>query len=99
LQAVLEAEWQRLKEASTPQERRERAEFRKRYRWFFRRSSCWDADHMVPVAEGGDHALDNIRTLCVPCHQRVTRELAKRRAAQQRRARRKLRGTVSTLLR
>ena len=31
-------------------------------------------DHIVPVAEGGTHAQDNLRTLCVPCHKQVTRE-------------------------
>lgn len=29
----------------------------------------WDADHIVAVKEGGgDCGLDNIRTLCIPCH-------------------------------
>lgn len=32
-------------------------------------NSLWDADHMVPVSEGGGCCgLDNIATLCVPCH-------------------------------
>jgi 5-methylcytosine-specific restriction endonuclease McrA len=45
------------------------------------RTSFWDADHKVPVIEGGGECdLDNIRTLCIPCHQRVTAELAARRA-------------------
>ncbi len=40
------------------------------------RRSLWDADHMVPVAEGGGQCdLDNLRTLCLPCHQEVTSEL------------------------
>lgn len=46
----------------------------------------WEMDHVVPVAEGGGSCtLDNLRTLCVPCHRRVTRELrgrlAERRSA------------------
>jgi 5-methylcytosine-specific restriction endonuclease McrA len=82
---VLAAEWQRVKMASTARERRERAEFRKRYRWFFRRRSYWDADHIVPVVEGGGECtMANIRTLCVPCHQRVTKDLARRQASQRR---------------
>ena len=41
----------------------------------------WDIDHIVPVVEGGgDSGLENLRCLCIPCHRRVTRELAGRRA-------------------
>lgn len=44
-------------------------------------SDWWDADHITPVVEGGGECgLDNLRTLCIPCHARVTRELARRRA-------------------
>jgi 5-methylcytosine-specific restriction endonuclease McrA len=40
------------------------------------RRSLWDADHILPVAEGGGECdLDNIRTLCLICHRRVTQEL------------------------
>lgn len=46
-----------------------------------RRKSWWEADHIQPVVEGGDSSLDNIRTLCIPCHRGVTRELAVRRRA------------------
>lgn len=47
--------------------------------------SLWQADHIVPVVEGGGGCgLDNLRTLCVPCHKRETRELARRRAASRR---------------
>src|SRR6478672_9438921 len=38
------------------------------------RKSWWEADHIVPVVEGGDSHLENIRTLCVPCHRQVTAE-------------------------
>ena len=32
--------------------------------------NAWHADHIVPVyAGGGMCQLDNLRTLCVPCHQ------------------------------
>ena len=48
------------------------------------RRSLWDADHILPVAEGGGQCdLDNIRTLCLPCHREVTAQLRlrlKRRA-------------------
>ena len=46
------------------------------------RKSLWDADHIVPVVEGGGECdLDNIRTLCLKCHRAATSELRKRRAA------------------
>jgi 5-methylcytosine-specific restriction endonuclease McrA len=50
-----------------------------------RRTSLWDADHMVPVAEGGGECdLANLRTLCLKCHRQETaalRERLRRRAA------------------
>jgi 5-methylcytosine-specific restriction endonuclease McrA len=49
--------------------------------------SSFDMDHIVPVVEGGGACgLDNLRTLCRPCHRAVTAELAKRRAAARRAA-------------
>ena len=43
------------------------------------RRSLWDADHIVPVAEGGGQCdLDNLRTLCVACHREATRRLRQR---------------------
>jgi len=45
-----------------------------------KRSSLWDADHIVPVVEGGGVCdLSNLRTLCVHCHRVVTRDLRVRR--------------------
>ncbi len=47
------------------------------------RRSLWDADHIVPVCEGGGECdLANLRTLCLLCHRRVTQELRVRRKAQ-----------------
>lgn len=47
----------------------------------------WDADHIVPVVEGGGECgLENYRTLCKPCHKRETAALARRRAAARRQA-------------
>lgn len=47
--------------------------------------SGWEADHIVPVAKGGGQCgLDNYRTLCTPCHKRVTAQL-KRELAEARR--------------
>ena len=43
------------------------------------RRSLWDADHLLPVAEGGGQCdLDNIRTLCLLCHRQATADLRKR---------------------
>ncbi len=46
--------------------------------------SLWEADHVVPLAEGGSYSLDNIQTLCVPCHKEKTAEQAARKAKQRR---------------
>ncbi len=43
------------------------------------RRSLWDADHIRPVAEGGGQCdLDNLRTLCLPCHREATAHLRRR---------------------
>lgn len=43
------------------------------------RKSLWDADHILPVAEGGGECdLANIRTLCLRCHRAATLELRAR---------------------
>jgi 5-methylcytosine-specific restriction protein A len=45
------------------------------------RRSLWDADHSIPVAEGGGECdLANMRTLCLKCHRAATSELRKRLA-------------------
>jgi 5-methylcytosine-specific restriction protein A len=43
------------------------------------RKTWWEADHILPVVEGGDSNLENMRTLCIPCHRGVTSELRARR--------------------
>ena len=46
-----------------------------------KRKSLWDADHVVPVMEGGGECdLSNLRTLCLKCHRAVTGELRRRHA-------------------
>ena len=43
------------------------------------RKSLWDADHIVPVAEGGGQCdLSNMRTLCLLCHREATAALRAR---------------------
>lgn len=43
-------------------------------------ADLWEADHILPVSEGGDHDPQNLRTLCQPCHKQQTRRLVNRRA-------------------
>lgn len=53
---------------------------RKRFEkeWGSRRN-LWDADHIVPVAEGGGECdLSNMRTLCLHCHRAATADLRRR---------------------
>jgi 5-methylcytosine-specific restriction enzyme A len=50
--------------------------------WGLRRH-LWDADHIVPVAEGGGECnLSNMRTLCLKCHREATAQLRARLVAQ-----------------
>ena len=47
----------------------------------------WQSDHINPVAEGGGSCgLDNLRTLCTPCHAVETARLAARLAETRRNA-------------
>jgi 5-methylcytosine-specific restriction protein A len=73
-----EAAWRQLKRL------RGAARLRNLKEWGLKslsRKSLWDADHIVPVVEGGGECdLANIRTLCLKCHRAATAELRKRRA-------------------
>ncbi len=43
------------------------------------RRSLWDADHILPVVEGGGECdLRNLRTLCLRCHRAATAQLRAR---------------------
>lgn len=45
------------------------------FKQFQARNRLYDIDHVVPVALGGGSAgLDNLVTLCVPCHKRKTKK-------------------------
>lgn len=44
----------------------------------------WEADHVVPVCEGGTNDASNGRTLCCPCHAAETSALLGRRATSRR---------------
>lgn len=69
------------------------AELRAQYPWAVAKGceysgyvlSLWQADHIIPVVEGGGECgLENYRTLCTPCHKLETKQLAKRRAESRR---------------
>lgn len=46
--------------------------------------TIWQADHVVPLADGGAHALDNLRLLCVSCHKERSASQASARAGRPR---------------
>lgn len=46
--------------------------------------NLWEADHRIPLVEGGSNDLSNYRTLCVKCHKSETKALAGRRAERHR---------------
>lgn len=83
---TLRKEWTHINELPQSEER----EHRKRtwttaHPYFFQRTSFWDADHVVPVVKGGGECgLDNLRTLCLFCHRKVTAQLNKQRAKERR---------------
>lgn len=46
-----------------------------------RQDVAWQADHIVPLADGGLNNLANLQTLCAPCHRGKTAAEATARAA------------------
>jgi 5-methylcytosine-specific restriction protein A len=53
--------------------------FRQQFPWFRPYLSAWAADHILPVIEGGGECgIENIRTLCLGCHNAATAELRER---------------------
>lgn len=74
-------EWNRIRRL------RGEARYRAMQNWGVtaRRRSLWDADHIIPVAEGGGECdLSNIRTLCLRCHAAATAALRERVLARRR---------------
>ena len=49
-----------------------------------------EVDHIVNVAEGGTHELDNLQALCHPCHS-IKTKAEQRRGHERRKTRRKQR--------
>lgn len=52
-----------------------------RERGFKPRQSLWEADHIVPLIDGGGYGLDNLQTLCTPCHKQKTADEARARGS------------------
>lgn len=49
--------------------------------WYAQRTGdFWEADHIVPLIDGGSFDLDNVQTLCVSCHREKTAAEATARA-------------------
>jgi 5-methylcytosine-specific restriction endonuclease McrA len=44
----------------------------------------WEADHEIPIEDGGEHTLENLRCRCIPCHRAKTAREATARAARRR---------------
>ncbi len=53
---------------------------RLRERGFVPRRSLWELDHIVPLIDGGGHEIENLQTLCTPCHKQKTTREARERA-------------------
>jgi 5-methylcytosine-specific restriction endonuclease McrA len=52
--------------------------------WWTDSYTYWEADHIIPVSQGGGCCgLENYRTLCIPCHKKMSAKLAKNRARKQ----------------
>lgn len=79
--------WHRLREGPTSEQARLAnrllQEGYDRHR--LERLVLWEMDHVRPVAEGGGGTgLENLQTLCVPCHKRKSAADVRRRRAEQR---------------
>jgi 5-methylcytosine-specific restriction endonuclease McrA len=42
---------------------------------------AWEADHEIPLWDGGEHTVENLRARCCPCHAAKTARESARRAA------------------
>lgn len=40
----------------------------------------WHADHIKEFSEGGETVLENMQTLCIPCHKKKTAEFLRKKA-------------------
>ncbi|KAK9843831.1 hypothetical protein WJX81_008228 [Elliptochloris bilobata] len=76
-----ERRWRRLREAAPAWEARGAKAAGERLVTQAVAGNAWHADHILPVFRGGGLCtLENLRTLCVVCHQAVTKRQARERA-------------------
>ena len=54
---------------------------RLREQGFVPRRSLWEVDHVIPLIDGGSHDLENLQTLCSPCHRKKSAEENRERGA------------------
>jgi len=66
---------------------------------FDRHLSLAEIDHILPVDEGGRDELDNLQTLCRPCHKAKTKEQSHRRGRLNKLIGKKQRKTIAHLTR
>jgi 5-methylcytosine-specific restriction enzyme A len=60
--------------------------------------SLWEADHILPVVEGGGECdLSNLRTLCLRCHRMATLGLRLRRLEERQKSREQARREARVL--
>ncbi|CAN1795740.1 DNA annealing helicase and endonuclease ZRANB3 [Linum perenne] len=59
--------------------------------------NAWHADHIVPVYNGGECRLENMRTLCVACHYDVTTAQGADRRLARAKARKQLKAAMAEL--
>ena len=43
-------------------------------------SALWEMAHIKARVQGGPNTIDNVRTACLPCHKKDTKDLSKKRA-------------------
>lgn len=56
-----------------------------KYRWIIDPAHPeWEADHEIPLEDGGEHTLENLRCRCVFCHRAKTSRESVERAARRR---------------
>lgn len=55
-------------------------------------TAMWEADHILGLSEGGEDSIENIQTLCIPCHESKTAVGTHERAKGQRLTRKRAKG-------
>lgn len=68
-----------LKDETEAQWQKRVTAIRKKFKVGPKRVTLWDLDHDLEVAAGGGLCgLENMRTLCIPCHKKKTKKFVKK---------------------